>query len=427
MGQQADLDFLPKQLQPRLIESGLIRTDSATAMTSWHGVFAAGDSVSGPATVIDAIADAHQAASSIIRFLEGGEPKIVDLHPELSAAQELELPDMSPLEALRSQPTHERIRPGREFLEVEGPLAEADAVAEARRCLRCGPCGECRVCVPTCRRRHVMVRPQTSGEPGDISTVLLRASSSVALNLSTKRSTSGQLLPESKPRLLPEIDPEEGIPVELLPVRVKIQEGLCRACGRCVEVCPFSAIEAGSGTSLADVAHIEPALCRGCNLCVGACPTGAAQPTALSSVWWGSRLDDAFREADPFIVLACQRRAGALERGLHRSGSHIEVIRFRCVGQIDVGMLLDLQRLGARGVLVAGCATERCRFDTGARLASAQTRMAREVIELLGGEPATLLSDWSESRAADSLDEPIMQMLTEIARSGSTATEPVTR
>ena len=425
VGQQADLDFLPKRFQPRLIDRGLIRTDASTAMTSWQGVFAAGDAVGGPATVIDAIAGAHQAASSILRFLEFGEPRIGDLHPELSAAQELELPDMSALEALRAQPNHERVRPGREFVEVEGPLAEADAVAEARRCLRCGPCGECRVCVPTCRRRHVMVRPQTNGEPGGISTVLLRASSSVALNLSTRRSTSGQLLLESKPRLLPEIGSEEGIAVELLPVRVKIQEGLCRACGRCVEVCPFGAIEAGSGASLADVAHIEPALCRGCNLCVGVCPTGAAQPTALSSVWWGSRLDDAFREADPFIVLACQRRAGALERGLRRSGSHIEVIRFRCVGQIDAGMLLDLRRLGARGVLVAGCSTERCRFDTGARLASAQTQKARQVIELLGGDPATLLSDWSASRAADSLDEPILQMLTEFAGLSRTATEPV--
>lgn len=426
VGQQAELDFLPQEFQPRLTDGGLLRTDAATAMTPWQGIFAAGDAVSGPATVIDAIADAHQAAASIVHYLESGEPRVGDLHPELSAAQELELPDMTPLEALRAQPHHQRVRPGREFVEVEGPLAEDDAVAEARRCLRCGPCGECRVCVPTCRRRHVMVRPQTRDGLEHFSTALLRASSSVALNLSATASTSGQLLSESRPRLLPEIGSEEGIAVELLPVRVKIQGGLCRACGRCVEVCPFDAIEAGSGDSLTEVAHIEPALCRGCNLCVGVCPTGAAQPTALSSVWWGSRLDDAFREADPLIVLACQRRAGALERGLRRSGSHIEVIRFRCVGQIDAGMLLDLGRLGARGVLVAGCSTERCRFDTGARLASAQTQRARQVIELLGGDPATLLSDWSASRAADPLDEPILQTLTELAGSSSSTTESVT-
>ena len=426
VGQQADLDFFPDEFHSRLIEGGLICTDAATAMTPWRGVFAAGDAVSGPATVIDAIADGHRAASSICHFLEYGQPRVDDLHPELRAAQELELPDMSPLEALRAQPGHRQVRPGREFFEVERSLVEADAVAEARRCLRCGPCGECRVCVPTCRRRHVMVRPRSNGEPGGLFTALLRTSSSVALNLSTSEPTLGQLLPESKPRLLPEIGPDEGSPVELLPVRVRVQGDLCRACGRCVEVCPFGAIEAGSGVTLADVARIEPALCRGCNLCVGVCPTGAAQPTALSPVWWGSRLDDAFRVDEPYIVLACQRRAGALESALLRHGAHIEVIRFRCVGQIDAGMLLDLQRLGARGVLVAGCSEDRCRFDTGARLAAVQTDRARSVIELLGGDPATLRSDWSASRGADPLDEPILQMLVEILGPGSVVLEPVT-
>jgi len=425
VGQQADLGFLPAEFHSRVIDGGLIRTDSATAMTSWRGVFAAGDAVGGPATVIDAIADGHRAASSIGHFLESGEPRIDGLHPESRAAQEFELPDMSPLEALRAQPAHRQVRPGREFFEVERSLAEADAVAEARRCLRCGPCGECRVCVPTCRRRHIMVRPTTNGEPGSLSTALLRTASSVALNLSTSEVTSGQLLPESKPRLLPEIGPDEGIPVELLPVRARVQGALCRACGRCVEVCPFGAIDAGSGVTHADVARIEPALCRGCNLCVGVCPTGAAQPTALSPVWWGSRLDDAFRVEEPYVVLACQRRAGALESALLRHGAHIEVIRFRCVGQIDAGMLLDLQRLGARGVLVAGCSSDRCRFDVGAQLAAVQTERARALIELLGGDSARLRSDWSVSRGADPLDEPIMQMLVEITGPGSVSPEPV--
>lgn len=425
VGQQAELDFLPEEFHSRLIEGGLIRTDAATAMTPWQGIFAAGDAVSGPATVIDAIAEGHQAAFSIRHFLEYGQPQIGDLHPEQRAAQELELPDMSPLEALRAQPAHAQVRPGREFFEVEGPLSEADAVAEARRCLRCGPCGECRVCVPTCRRRHVMVRPQGNGGSEGISTVLLRASSSVALNLSTSESTIGQLLPESKPRLLPEIGPDEGIPVELLPVRARVEGALCRACGRCVEVCPFGAVEAGSGATLADVARIEPALCRGCNLCVGVCPTGAAQPTALSSVWWGSRLGDAFRDENPYIVLACQRRAGALETALLRHGAHVEVIRFRCVGQIDAGMLLDLQRLGARSVLVAGCSAERCRFDTGAHLAAEQTERARSMIELLGGDPMRIRADWSTSRGADPLDAPILQMLTEVSDSKADEIDPV--
>ncbi len=419
VGQQAELDFLPEEFRARLIADGLICTDSATAMTPWRGVFAAGDAVSGPATVIEAIAEGHRAASSIRRFVERGEAQVDDLHPEPRAPRELELPDLSPLEALRAQANHVEVRPGREFAEVEGALAETDAVAEARRCLRCGPCGECRVCVPTCRRRHVMVRRSGNGGNGETATMLLRASGSVALNLSSSEATRGQLLAEAQPRLLPEIGSDEGIPVELLPVRVRIRESMCRACGRCVEVCPFDAIAAGSGETLADAARIEPALCRGCNLCVGVCPTGAARPTALSPVWWGSRLDDAFRSADPYVVLACQRRAGALESRLQIHQIPVEIIRFRCVGQVDAGMLLDLQRLGARGVLVAGCSTDRCRFDRGAQLATVQTERARAIHQQLGGDPANLTADWSASRATDPLQEAIRLLLDEAMDDGS--------
>lgn len=427
VGQRADLEFLPNEFHSRLIDGGLIATDTQTAMTPWRGVFAAGDAVSGPATVIDAIAEGHRAAASIRHFLEHGQPRTGDPHPESRAAQELELPDMSPLEALRAQPVHGRLRPGREFHEVEGPLEEVDAVAEARRCLRCGPCGECRICASTCRRRHVMLRPRNHGDAKAPTTALLRASSSVALNLSARQATAGRLLPESKPRWLPEIGADEGTPVELVPVRVRVQGAMCRACGRCVAVCPFGAVEAGSGATLADVARIEPALCRGCNLCVGVCPTGAAQPTALSAVWWGSRLDDAFQVDDrPYIVLACQRRAGAMESALSRHGAHIEVIRFRCVGQIDTGMLIDLQRLGARGVLVAGCSKERCRFDTGASLAVSQTEKARAILRFRGGDPGILRSDWSASRGTDPLEESILEMLGEEPGPASVPGVPVT-
>jgi coenzyme F420-reducing hydrogenase delta subunit len=89
-------------------------------------------------------------------------------------------------------------------------------------------------------------------------------------------------------------------------------------------------------------------------------------------------------------------------------------------------MLLDLHRLGARGVLVAGCSADRCRFDTGARLAAVQTERARAIIELLGGDPARLRSDWSASRGADPLDESILQMLVEITGPGSVDPEPMT-
>jgi coenzyme F420-reducing hydrogenase delta subunit len=174
-----------------------------------------------------------------------------------------------------------------------------------------------------------------------------------------------------------------------------------------------------AGTS-AKVARVEPSLCRGCNLCVGVCPTNAAQSSSLSPEWWGSRLDDAFhaapaamRRAGPLVVLACQRRSGALESTLEEEDLHVEVIRFRCVGQIDEGMLLDLYGKGARRILVAGCSAERCRFGAGAARAAESVERTRSILRLQGEDDTRISCDWSDGRAHDPIDDAVRRLVRE--------------
>ena len=420
VGQKADLDFIPDEFQERMTEWGLLKADPETALTSMQGVFAAGDAVSGPATVVEAIGGAHRAAESIRHYLEEGQASIDSKRPERRAAVEYGLPDTSPLEAMRVRPDLIMPKRGREFREVEKTFGEVDAVSEARRCLRCGPCGECRICAPTCRRRHIMVRSTKDNGDSTGTSVLLRAPGSIAMSLSASRAASGKLLPTAQPRQLVEIGSSEGSPVEILPVRARIVEELCRGCSLCIEVCPFEAISLTEGNGTPAKAKIEPALCRGCNLCNGVCPTEAAVPTALSPEWWGSRLEDAFNqdssvavETEPYVVLACQRRAGSVEEALLRHGVRVEVIRFRCVGQVDAGMLLDLYRHGARGILVGGCLSERCRFGSGAELAAEQVERAQRMLGLMGEDASRIWSDWSVDRAADPLNVSVLKMVTE--------------
>jgi len=52
-------------------ESGLIKTDEEL-QTSVKGVFAGGDIVRGASTIVEAVADGKRAASSILKYLEGG-------------------------------------------------------------------------------------------------------------------------------------------------------------------------------------------------------------------------------------------------------------------------------------------------------------------------------------------------------------------
>jgi NADPH-dependent glutamate synthase beta subunit-like oxidoreductase/coenzyme F420-reducing hydrogenase delta subunit/Pyruvate/2-oxoacid:ferredoxin oxidoreductase delta subunit len=414
VGQESDLDFLSPEMSDRISERGYLSVDPATSMTSVDGVFAAGDVLGGPATVIDAIAQGHRAAEAIRHSLEEGRPVIREQHPETRAAVEFGLPDTQPLEAMRIRPELRRPQRGREFSEVEGPFAAADAVAEAKRCLRCGPCGECSICAPSCSRRHLMMRI-ASDDGRAPQTVLVRAPSNIALSIESRGPTQGRLLANSTVRHLSEAEPTAGLEVDLLPLRARIVEDRCRTCGKCIEVCPFDAISPDeSGCAM----RIEKALCRGCNLCTAVCPTSAALPSAFSTEWWGSRVDDILRPEpdrmnDTYVVLACQRRAGALESALELRGLEIEVIRIRCVGQVDAGMLLELYRGGLQGVLVAGCLTDRCRFGNGARIAARQIQSAQAVLATLGAEPDRISANWSGDRAGDPLDTPVMKMVVE--------------
>ena len=68
IGETPDIGFLPKEIE--LNENGTVWVNPVTMETSLKGVFAGGDVVSGPATVIEAIAAGKRAAESIKKHLE---------------------------------------------------------------------------------------------------------------------------------------------------------------------------------------------------------------------------------------------------------------------------------------------------------------------------------------------------------------------
>ncbi len=55
-----------------------------------------------------------------------------------------------------------------------------------------------------------------------------------------------------------------------------VNEIMCRGCGKCVEVCPYSAVSLVEREGDKTVAYVQEALCKGCGSCAVACPTGAA-------------------------------------------------------------------------------------------------------------------------------------------------------
>ena len=55
-----------------------------------------------------------------------------------------------------------------------------------------------------------------------------------------------------------------------------VTETMCRGCGKCVEVCPYNAIDLVEHENDRSAAYVQEALCKGCGSCAVACPTGAA-------------------------------------------------------------------------------------------------------------------------------------------------------
>jgi len=68
IGEAPDLGFLPKEIE--LNEDGTIWVNPITMETSMQSVFAGGDAVTGPATVIEAICAGKRAAESIENYLK---------------------------------------------------------------------------------------------------------------------------------------------------------------------------------------------------------------------------------------------------------------------------------------------------------------------------------------------------------------------
>ncbi len=139
IGEQPDLSFLKEGDGLEVSKWNTLVVNPETLATKRKGVFAGGDAVTGPTTVVEAIGAGKMAAQSIDKYLRGE-----NLAREYSVTRPsvyikpVELTEEEVTDAKRPEmpvlPVDERVH---NFKEVELGLSREAAVKEARRCLRC--------------------------------------------------------------------------------------------------------------------------------------------------------------------------------------------------------------------------------------------------------------------------------------------------
>ncbi|MGC8765913.1 MAG: NADH-quinone oxidoreductase subunit NuoF [Brevinematia bacterium] len=133
VSQSSDLPFIKKE-EVEITKWGTLVTEKGTFMTKIPGVFAGGDVVRGPDTVISAIADGKKAAKAIDKYLGGkgilnvGEPIEIPKPTEEQAIVEHERFPVRYLDPEKRKSNFEKVSLG---------FHKLNAIAESMRCLRC--------------------------------------------------------------------------------------------------------------------------------------------------------------------------------------------------------------------------------------------------------------------------------------------------
>jgi NADPH-dependent glutamate synthase beta subunit-like oxidoreductase len=192
IGQAVDLSALQPD-GPTASRRGTIEVDFDTLATSIPGVWAGGDVVHGPRSLIEAIADGRRAAASIHRAFGGGaDEETPGRMVVLDQFHRLQDPyDRQDRVSVPSLTTDRRIG----LREVEVGFSEEQARCEAQRCLRCfanilldvHACVLCGLCSDVCPLDLISLVPATEVGGTEGTALLLDESTCIRCGLCIER------------------------------------------------------------------------------------------------------------------------------------------------------------------------------------------------------------------------------------------------
>lgn len=176
IGQRADAEPIVREKKIDLTAWGTFKVDNLTMETSEAGIFAAGDAVTGPATVIEAVAAGHKAVKAIERYLNQEMDKYDDERKEDIPPVEKDYAPV-PEDALLVERAEPRVLDvkAREnsFKEVHLGLDEKSALSESEKCINCGGCCECKLCERACEPEAIDHSMEDKKEIVDVGSIIV--------------------------------------------------------------------------------------------------------------------------------------------------------------------------------------------------------------------------------------------------------------
>ena len=239
VGQTVDL---PATFSLNTNADNTLRVDAKTLAASRNGVWCGGDAVTGPSSVVAAIAAGRKAAISIDKYL-GGKGII---NEKLTRARRIIAPENEefPGKARVAMPLLSPEKRAGTFQEMEFCLSESSADEESRRCLHCGKgmTSRCRYACPAGINVPLYVNLIRRGKYADALAII-----------------------------------REKVPFPGVLGRVCTApcEEACTGCAMCVAYCPMNAI--GTDGRAQKEVKIDQDECADCGVCFRAkvCPVNA--------------------------------------------------------------------------------------------------------------------------------------------------------
>ena len=182
------------------------------------------------------------------------------------------------------------------------------------------------------------------------------------------------------------------------PITSEIIAEQCKACGKCVEVCPYNAITLD--TVKKTPAVVTKAACAGCGTCAAECPFGAITMNHYTDGQITSQIDAMMAEnpQEKILVFACNwcSYAGADFAGVSRLQypPNARLIRTMCSGRVDEKFVWHGFKQGAKVVLVSGCHIGDCHYINANHWTVKRVEKMHKKMEKLGLRPERLQLEW---------------------------------